>query len=174
MNTVQHLYGEFTRREMKVIDLIKASNSNRQIAEALSISQRTVENYISKIYFKTGFPPKRKSASCKPANFRTHPCVNAPHSCAKPTVSYIIPVKEKTMLETQTMTIEEKLAISNKACLLLQAGDKEGYSRLTRTIPMPPFLAKVMKEKVGVEFFRDGNWNLSEAEAEFGTDWLSK
>ena len=78
------------------------------------------------------------------------------------------------MLETQTMTIEEKLAISNKACLLLQAGDKEGYSRLTRTIPMPPFLAKVMKEKVGVEFFRDGNWNLSEAEAEFGTDWLSK
>ena len=55
MNTVQHLYGEFTRREMKVIDLIKASNSNRQIAEALSISQRTVENYISKIYFKTVF-----------------------------------------------------------------------------------------------------------------------
>jgi len=39
---------------------------------------------------------------------------------------------------------------------------------------MPPWLAKIMKEKVGVEFFRDGNWNLSEAEAEFGDDWLSK
>ena len=74
----------------------------------------------------------------------------------------------------ETMTLDEKLAISNKACLLWQAGDKEGSSRLTRTIPMPPWLAKIMKEKVGVEFFRDGNWNLSEAEAEFGLDWLSK
>ena len=74
----------------------------------------------------------------------------------------------------KTMTFDEKLATSNKACLLLQAGDEEGYSRLTRTIPMPPWLAKIMKEKVGVEFFKDGSWNLSEAEAEFGSDWLSK
>jgi len=78
------------------------------------------------------------------------------------------------MPKVETMTLDEKLAISNKACLLWQAGDKEGSSRLTRTIPMPPWLAKIMKEKVGVEFFRDGNWNLSEAEAEFGLDWLSK
>jgi len=72
------------------------------------------------------------------------------------------------------MTFDEKLAISNKACLLWQAGDKEGYSRLTRTIPLPPFLAKILKEKIGVEFFKHGSWNLSEAEAEFGSDWLSK
>jgi len=72
------------------------------------------------------------------------------------------------------MTIEEKLAISNKACLLLQAGDKEGYSRLTRTIPLPPFMAKIAKEKIGVDFLLNGGWNLSEAEAEFGTDWLSR
>jgi hypothetical protein len=71
------------------------------------------------------------------------------------------------------MTIEEKLAISNKACACLDAGDREGYSRLTRSIPMPPYLAKVMKEKVGVEFFKRYDWNLSEAEAEFGPDWLS-
>ena len=74
----------------------------------------------------------------------------------------------------QTMTIEEKLAISNKACLLLRAGDREGYSRLTRSIPMPPYLAKIYKEKVGVEPLINGGWNLSEAEAEFGPDWLSK
>ncbi|MCL2374185.1 MAG: hypothetical protein FWC65_02970 [Treponema sp.] len=78
------------------------------------------------------------------------------------------------MPETKTMTIEEKLAISNKACLLLQAGDKEGYSRLTRTIPLPPFMAKIAKEKIGVDFLLNGGWNLSEAEAEFGTDWLSR
>ena len=78
------------------------------------------------------------------------------------------------MPQNQTMCLDEKLAISNKACLLWQAGDKEGYSRLTRTIPMPPYLAKVMKEKVGLDFLLSGGWNLSEVEAEFGKDWLSK
>jgi hypothetical protein len=65
------------------------------------------------------------------------------------------------------MTLDEKLAISNKACALLEAGDREGYDRLTKTIPLPPYLAKVMKEKVGMEFFTRYNWNLSEVEAEF-------
>jgi len=72
------------------------------------------------------------------------------------------------------MTLDEKLAISNKACLLWQAGDKEGYSRLTRTIPLPPFMAKIAKEKIGVDFLIQGGWNLSEAEAEFGPDWLDR
>jgi hypothetical protein len=73
----------------------------------------------------------------------------------------------------QTMTFDEKLALSNKACLLLRDGDKEGHDRLMRTIPMPPFLAKIMKEKVGVDYLINGGWNLLEAEAEFGVDWLS-
>jgi len=78
------------------------------------------------------------------------------------------------MPQIQTMTFEEKLAVSNKACLLRRAGDEEGYSRLTRTIPMPPWLAKIMKEKMGTDFLIKGGWNLSEAETEFGSDWLSK
>jgi len=78
------------------------------------------------------------------------------------------------MSQNQTMTFDEKLAISNKACLLLKAGDREGYSRLTKTIPMPPYLAKIYKEKVGVEQLINSGWNLSEAEAEFGPDWLSR
>ena len=75
---------------------------------------------------------------------------------------------------SQTMTIDEKLSISNKACALWNAGDKEGCERLTKTIPMPPFLAKIMKEKVGVDYLINSGWNLSEAEAKFGSDWLSK
>ena len=75
---------------------------------------------------------------------------------------------------TQAMTFDEKLAISNKACLLWQAGDKEGCSQLTRTIPMAPWLAKIIKEKVGIEFFERYDWNLSEVEAEFGPDFLNK
>jgi len=74
----------------------------------------------------------------------------------------------------QTMTIEEKLAISNKACMLLHAGDREGYMRTIKTAPMPPYLAKVLKEKVGPDYLLNGGWNLSEAEAEFGPGWLSR
>jgi len=72
------------------------------------------------------------------------------------------------------MTIGEKLAISNKACLLWKAGDEEGCIQLTKTIPMPPFLAKIMKEKVGADYLTNEGWNLSEAEAEFGPDWLNQ
>ena len=72
----------------------------------------------------------------------------------------------------ETMTLDEKLAISNKALDLLDAGDREGYSRLTKSIPLPPYLAKVAKEKIGVDFLINGGWNLSEAEAEFGPGWL--
>jgi len=73
----------------------------------------------------------------------------------------------------ETMTLDEKLAISNKAFELLNAGDREGYSRLLRTAPMPPYLAKIFKEKVGVELLIKSGYNLSEAEAEFGPDWLN-
>ena len=76
------------------------------------------------------------------------------------------------MPQIETMTLDEKLAISNKACALLQAGDREGYSRLTRTMPLPPYLAKVIKEKVGLDCLLNLDWNLSEVEAEFGSDWL--
>jgi hypothetical protein len=78
------------------------------------------------------------------------------------------------MPQIETMTLDEKLAISNKAFDLLDAGDKEGFSRLIRTAPMPPYLAKIFKEKVGADFLINGGWNLSEAEAEFGKDWLTK
>jgi hypothetical protein len=72
------------------------------------------------------------------------------------------------------MTDEEKVDIAYQASMLSRAGDKEGYSRLIRTIPMPPYLAKVMKDKMGPEYLINGGWNLSEAEAEFGTDWLCR
>ncbi len=70
------------------------------------------------------------------------------------------------------MTLDEKLAISCKAAELRKAGDEEGASRLLRTAPMPPYLAKIYKEKVGIKQLLEGGWNLSEAEAEFGSDWL--
>jgi len=76
------------------------------------------------------------------------------------------------MPQAQTMTIEEKLAISNKAFRLMDAGDEEGGIRLMKTAPLPPYIAKVIKEKAGAEYL--AGWNLSEAEAEFGSGWLNK
>ena len=74
----------------------------------------------------------------------------------------------------QMMTLDEKLAVSNKAIALKHAGDREGYDRLMRTIPVPSYIAKVIKEKVGGDYLIDGGWNLSEAEATFGENWLSR
>jgi hypothetical protein len=54
------------------------------------------------------------------------------------------------------MTLDEKLAISNKAIALKKSGNIEGYDRLMRSVPMPPYLAKVMKEKVGVDYLING------------------
>ena len=78
------------------------------------------------------------------------------------------------MPQAQIMTLDEKLAISNKALDLLDAGDREGYMRLIKTAPMPPYLAKIYKEKVGVKQLIESGWNLSEAEAEFGPGWLNR
>jgi NarL family two-component system response regulator LiaR len=54
LNEKSHIYAKFSKREIDVINLLKANNTNIQIAGKLDISLRTVENYISKIYFKTG------------------------------------------------------------------------------------------------------------------------
>jgi len=47
------IYTQFTKRELEVLHLIKQNKTNQQIAKAMSISIRTVENHISNIYFKT-------------------------------------------------------------------------------------------------------------------------
>jgi len=78
------------------------------------------------------------------------------------------------MQGTETMTISEKLAITGRAFELLDAGDEEGFSRVLRSAPMPPYLAKAAKDTIGVDFLINGGWNLSEAEAEFGRDWLAR
>ena len=72
------------------------------------------------------------------------------------------------------MTLDEKLDIACRSAELSKAGDEEGALRLMKTAPLPPYLAKVYKEKVGVKELIESGWNLSEAEAEFGADWLSR
>ena len=77
------------------------------------------------------------------------------------------------MPQIQSMSLDEKLTISNKALSLWEAGDNVGSRNLMKTLPIPPFLAKVLKEKVGPDILIKGGWDLSEAEAEFGQNWLN-
>jgi hypothetical protein len=81
------------------------------------------------------------------------------------------PMEEK--MPEKPMTLQEELAVLTKAAELRQAGKKDEAMALTKTLPLPPFLAKIMKEKAG-DYLINSGWNLSAAEAEFGKDWLSK
>ena len=66
------------------------------------------------------------------------------------------------MTQDQTMTVEEKLAISNKAIALTKSGALEGYDRLMKTIPLPRIWQEQPK-KIGPELFIRTGWDLSEA-----------
>jgi hypothetical protein len=72
------------------------------------------------------------------------------------------------------MTLQESLHIGMQAIELEKQGKVEEGSRLRRSIPMEPWLAEWYKKYVGVEELIKGGWNLSEAEAAFGHDWLTK
>jgi hypothetical protein len=72
------------------------------------------------------------------------------------------------------MTEDEKIAITMKAHELLEAGKDEEAIALQMTMPMPPFLAKFAKENGDADYLISAGWNLAEAEAAFGPDWLTK
>jgi hypothetical protein len=52
-------------------------------------------------------------------------------------------------------------------------GDYDESYRLLRQLPIAPWLAKAGKEVWGKEFLLEGGFDLSEAEAAYGKDWLS-
>jgi hypothetical protein len=81
------------------------------------------------------------------------------------------------MPQTRTMTMEEQNVIALKAFELKKQGKFEEYERMRKQIPLQPFLAKFVKDHMeyfGTDFFEKYGFNLSEAEAEYGTDWLTR
>jgi len=60
LNEKSDTYAKFSKRELDVINLVKSNKSNKQIAEAMTLNLRTIENHISKIYFKTGFSSREE------------------------------------------------------------------------------------------------------------------
>jgi hypothetical protein len=79
------------------------------------------------------------------------------------------------MSQKETMTIHEKFEVLKRADEYREAGNKAEAVRITlEELPMPPYLAELYKDCLGADFLIKGRFNLSEAEAEFGPDWLAK
>jgi hypothetical protein len=76
-------------------------------------------------------------------------------------------------MEHKLMTEQEKAKIVMKSIEMEDAGRKEEAMELLRTIPLPPYMAKFIKEKIGVDFLVDSGYNLAEAEVEYGSGWLA-
>jgi hypothetical protein len=78
------------------------------------------------------------------------------------------------MAEHRLMTLHEKLEIGVRASELRKTGKEKEAMALSKTRPLSPWLAKILKEKVGVDYLRKSGWNMAEAEAAFGCDWLDR
>ena len=72
------------------------------------------------------------------------------------------------------MTMEEQSTIALKAFELKKQGKLEEYEQMRKQIPLQPYLAKFVKEHFGADFLLNLGWNLAEANAEYGSDWLTK
>ena len=77
------------------------------------------------------------------------------------------------MAQDRLMTMEEQTAIGLKALDLKKQGNLEEYEQMMKQIPLPPYLAKFAKDYFGVDCLKQLGWNLAEANAEYGPDWLS-
>ena len=82
-------------------------------------------------------------------------------------------IKGAAMPQAQLMTLHEKLQLGVKSIELEKQGKFEEAKRVSRQIPLAPHLAKFLKDHIGTEALLQAGWNLSEAEEEYGADWLS-
>jgi hypothetical protein len=78
------------------------------------------------------------------------------------------------MPQTMPMTEDDISAIAEKAHSYMTAGNMEECALILKQLPLAPYLAEFAKKRLGPGFLIEGGFNLSEAEAEFGENWLSK
>jgi hypothetical protein len=72
------------------------------------------------------------------------------------------------------MTLSEKLDIVMKSIELEKQGKLEEANQVRKQAPLQPYLAKFYKDHLGLNALLQSGWNLSEAEAEFGSAWLTQ
>ena len=72
------------------------------------------------------------------------------------------------------MSIREKLDLRMQSLELEKTGNFIEAEKLQKQIPLPPYLAKSAKKHLGTDYLIHSGWNLSEANAEYGQDWLTR
>jgi hypothetical protein len=86
----------------------------------------------------------------------------------------ILRVRRISMQQAQTMTLNEKLDTIVKTVELEEQGKFEEAKQFHNTIPLPPYMAKFLKDHIGLDALLKSGLNLSEAEAEYGSDFISR
>jgi hypothetical protein len=77
--------------------------------------------------------------------------------------------------EEQERLARRDLPIIMQAIALEREGKFEEAKALQREkIPMPPWIARVFKEKMGLDFLLSMGRNMTEVEAAYGKEWLRK
>ena len=74
---------------------------------------------------------------------------------------------------TSSMSKEETMAIIVKAQELESLGKKEDAAALRIKIPLHPGVADDIKRFNGIQWLIDGGFNLTDAVAKFGKEWLN-
>ncbi|MFC6005414.1 response regulator transcription factor, partial [Streptomonospora nanhaiensis] len=60
-------------QERRVLDLIAAGLTNRQIAGRLGLAEKTIKNYVSSLLHKLGFERRTEAAVYATKRRRSHP-----------------------------------------------------------------------------------------------------
>ncbi len=76
--------------------------------------------------------------------------------------------------EGWSMKDEERFAIAQRARQCRKAGDKEGYEREMKKIPLEPNIAWMMRDRLGKKAFLEEGYNLKDAEIAYGKNWVDE
>lgn len=97
---------------------------------------------------------------------------------AKPTwkvhLQHKCKAKDQKEHDMAKLTNDEKFEIIQKAQEARKRGDGEEADRILQQLPLAPHLAKSLKRQIGSTELLKAGFDLSEAEAAYGPNWLSE
>jgi len=74
----------------------------------------------------------------------------------------------------EIMSLKEKLDILMRVDALRKSGQEGAAAKLVKTVPMPSYLAKMWKDHGFTDYLKNSGWNMAEAEASFGQNWITR
>lgn len=72
------------------------------------------------------------------------------------------------------LTHDEKLNILILAQEARSRGDEKEALKISQRLPLAPHIAEAVKSALGAEYLKNSGFNLSEAEAAYGHNWINQ